>query len=163
MIRLNNGLNSITELSTIIQLQDIATDLILMMCGHKVGAGAYRTVYEFNMNPEKMVIKLEPNSTDCNISEFLLWDEVQGLCGNLAWVKDWFAPIRWCSPNGKVIVMDRTKPMSKKKRPDKIPEFFTDIKNDNFGWIGDNFVCHDYGFIHKFIKYEKKFQKAIWD
>jgi len=28
--------------------------------------------------------------------------------------------------------------------PDKIPAFFTDVKPDNWGWIGNQLVCHDY-------------------
>jgi len=161
MIKLTNRLNSITELSTICQLQDVNTDLILILCGEKIGSGVYRSVYEFNMNPERMVVKIEPRSTDCNMQEYLLWDEIQGLCGNLAWVKEWFAPIQYCSPNGKVLIMQRTKQLNR-PRPKKVPAFFTDVKADNFGWIGNRFVCHDYGFIHKFIKYEKKFQDIKW-
>ncbi len=161
MIRLTNRLNNVDEVSTLSQLQDVNTDLILTLCGEKLGSGSYRSVYEFNMNPNKMVVKVEPKSTDCNIAEFLLWDEIQGLKGNLAWVKEWFAPIHWCSPNGKVLIMERTKQLDK-ERPKKVPYFFTDVKADNFGWIGNKFVCHDYGFIHKFVKYEKKYQNAVW-
>lgn len=161
MIRLTNRLNNVDEVSTLSQLQDVNTDIILTLCGEKLGSGSYRSVYEFNMNPNKMVVKVEPKSTDCNIAEFLLWDEIQGLKGNLAWVKEWFAPIHWCSPNGKVLIMERTKQLDK-ERPKKVPYFFTDVKADNFGWIGKQFVCHDYGFIHKFVKYEKKYQNAVW-
>lgn len=161
MVRLTNRLNSIDELSNLSQLQSVNTDLILMLCGEKIGSGTYRSVYEFNMNPNKFVIKVEPLSTDCNLSEFLLWDEIQNLKGNLSWVREWFAPIHWCSPNGKVIIMQRTKQLNR-ERPKKIPFFFTDVKKNNFGWIGNKFVCHDYGFIQKFIKYQKKYQNINW-
>ena len=116
MIRLTNRLNNVDEVSALSQLQDVNTDLILTLCGEKLGSGSYRSVYEFNMNPSKMVVKVEPKSTDCNIAEFLLWDEIQGLKGNLAWVKEWFAPIHWCSPNGKVLIMERTKPNQRIKK-----------------------------------------------
>lgn len=154
-------MNDIEEICTLSHLQDVNTDLLLMLCGQKIGAGTFRSVYEFNMNHKKMVIKVEPNNTDCNITEYLLWDEIQGLTNELAWVKDWFAPIHWCSPNGKVLIMERTRQLDK-ERPKKVPYFFTDVKSGNFGWIGNKFVCHDYGFINKFIKYEKKFQNAVW-
>lgn len=161
-IRLSNRLNGLNELHSIISLQDVSTDLILMLCGEKIGSGSYRSVYEFNLNPKKYVIKIEPMSTDCNLTEFMLWDEIRGLKGNLEWVKNWFAPILYCSPNGKVIVMERTNPMPFKNRPDKVPSFFTDVKFNNFGWIGNRLVCHDYGFINRFIEYKNKFQKAEW-
>lgn len=162
--RLDNNLNSISEVFTLSQLQDVNTDLILSLCGKKLGAGVYRTVYEYNLD-NRYVIKIEPNTTESNITEYLLWSEIKGLIGTLAWVKDWFAPILWMSPNGKILVMRKTEEKPNKERPKSIPLFFTDLKRDNFGWIGNKFVCHDYGFFHKFIKYEKKMQtihKDCW-
>lgn len=163
MKRLENRLNSIEEVCTITHLQDINTELILSLCGQKIGAGSFRMVYEYNLDPEKYVIKLEPNNTESNMSEYLLWDEIQGLCGELEWVKNWFAPILWCSPNGKILVMQKTEEKPNKQRPKEVPAFFQDVKYDNWGWIGNKFVCHDYGFLHRFIKYEKKMQKVKKD
>jgi len=55
-------------------------------------------------------------------------------------------------------------PKNKKlERPREVPEFFSDLKYDNWGWIGNKFVCHDYGFLYKFIKYDKKMQKIKKD
>lgn len=162
MKSLSNKLNSIEEVCKISHLQDVNTDLILSLVGEKIGSGIHRKVYEYNLNPKKYVIKLETENTEANMTEFLLWDEIQGLKGPLAWVKEWFAPILWVSPNKKILVMERTKELPKKTRPKKIPAFFMDVKQDNFGWIGNKFVCHDYGFIYRFIKYEKKFQNIKW-
>lgn len=161
MQRLENRLNSHYELNKILSYQDVTTDLILMICGEKIASGWFRDVYEFNFNPKKYVVKIERGNTDCNITEYLLWDEIQGLCNNLSWVKEWFAPILYCSPNGKILIMERTKELNRKK-PDKVPDFFTDVKESNFGWIGKRLVCHDYGFIYRFIKYSKVFKKANW-
>ena len=163
--RLENNLNSIEEVSTISRLQDVNTDLILSLLGQKLGSGVYRSVYNYNLD-DKYVIKIEPNATDSNISEYLLWDEIRGLCGDLEWVKEWFAPVKWMSPNGKILIMEKTfeYPKNKKlERPIEVPVFFTDLKRDNWGWIGNKFVCHDYGFLWKFIKYEKKMQKIKKD
>jgi len=55
--------------------------------------------------------------------------------------------------------MQKTEEKPNKPRPKEIPDFFTDIKWDNFGWIGNKFVCHDYGFLYRFIKYENKMRK----
>lgn len=159
-MKLSNNLNNIEEVCNISHLQDVNTDLILMMLGRKIGSGVYRSVYDYNMNP-KLVVKIEPNSTECNISEFLLWDEISGLKNDLAWVKDWFAPIHYCSPNGKILIMEKTFKKDKEK-PSQVPYFLSDVKDDNFGWIGNKFVCHDYGFIYKFINYSKKFVNVKW-
>lgn len=161
MIVLENNLNDIQELALIAKTQDVNTDLILMICGKKLGQGYSRVVYEYNMD-DKYVVKIELQNTDSNRAEFLLWYEVQGLKGSKAWVKEWFAPIKYCSPNGKILIMKRTKQDFKKTRPNKVPSFFQDVKSDNFGWIGNKFVCHDYGSIYNFIKYENKFQNIDW-
>lgn len=160
--RLQNNLNSIEEVCTISHLQDVNTDLILSLCGERIGSGVYRTVYNYNLD-DKYVIKIERNSTDSNSSEHLLWNEIKGLCGELEGVKKWFAPVLWMSPNGKILVMQKTEEKPSKERPREVPAFFTDLKWDNFGWIGNKFVCHDYGIIFKFIKYEKKMQKINKD
>ena len=159
-MKLSNNLNNIEEVCNLFHLQDVNTDLILMMLGRKLGSGTYRSVYEYNMNP-KLVVKIEPNSTECNITEFLLWDEIRELKGNLAWVKDWFAPVHYCSPNGKILIMEKTVKKDKEK-PKKVPHFMSDVKDNNFGWIGNKFVCHDYGFIYKFINYNKKLVNVKW-
>lgn len=164
-IRLDNNLNNIHELSVISKLESVNSDLIRMFVGEKIGSGLYRSVYRFNLNPDKYVIKIEPNSTECNANEFLIWNEVSGLIGPLAWVRDWFAPILYMSPDAKILIMEKTNPIFPKNitnYPDKVPNFFSDIKVDNFGWINGKFVCHDYGFINRFIKYDKKFRKANW-
>jgi hypothetical protein len=160
-LRLQNNLNNITETSRIIENQDVCTDLILSMCGKKLGSGCYRTTYEYNLDP-KYVIKVERENTDSNMVEHILWDEIRGLKGSLAWVKDWFAPVKWISPNGKVLVMQKTHIKTLEPFPKKVPSFFMDVKADNFGWIGNKFVCHDYGFIGRFIEYRKKFTKIDW-
>jgi len=35
-----------------------------------------------------------------------------------------------------------------KDYPPKVPLFFTDLKIENYGWIGDQFVCVDYGSVY---------------
>lgn len=163
-LRIQNNLNSINEVNTISSLQDVNTDLITTLLGEKLGKGSYRTVYQHNWDKD-WVIKIEPKNTECNITEYLLWDEIRGLKNELAWVKDWFAPVLWMSPNGKILCMKKASEFPKNKkleRPTEVPAFFSDVKWDNFGWVGNRFVCFDYGFMYKFIKYEKKMQKVNW-
>jgi len=161
MLELKNTLKDNKELLDIHNRLEVNMDLIHSIVGKEIGYGSFRCVYEYNLDP-KYVVKVEFSGSTNNTSEFLLWEEIQELTGNLAWVKKWFAPILWTSPNKKIIVMQRTFEKPEKKRPATIPAFFSDVKQDNFGWIGNNLVCHDYGFLHKFIKYDKKFQKVVW-
>lgn len=163
-IRLENNLNSISELSTVSTLESVNSDLITMFLGEKISSGSYRSVYAFNPNPDKYVVKIEPLATDSNANEFLTWSNVCGFINEWAWVKDWFAPVLWMSPNGKILIMERTAEQHKKDkpRPDKVPAFLCDVKAENFGWIGDRFVCHDYGFLWGFLEYRKNMKKASW-
>lgn len=161
-VRLENNLNNVSELCAITNLQSVNSDLITMFLGEKLGQGSYRAVYEFNPNPKKYVVKIEPLCTNANANEFLLWDDISGFVNNLAWVKEWFAPVLWMSPNAKILIMERTFQKPDLKRPDKVPDFMCDIKFENFGWIGNKFVCHDYGFLHRFFEYKKRFRKATW-
>lgn len=45
--------------------------------------------------------------------------------------------------------------------PDKIPDFIFDSHSNNFGWIGDKFVCHDYGQLYGLLDFRKKMKKFI--
>ena len=159
-MKLKNNLNSVHKVCEISSNQNVVTDLITSLCGKRIGNGVYREVFEYNLD-NKYVIKIEENA-DCNIAEQILWYEVSYLTGNLAWVKEWFAPILWVSPNGNILVMRKTEPKPSKKRPENVPAFFADVHYDNFGWIGNKFVCHDYGFIYNFIQYGKKMKKIKW-
>ncbi|WP_159467964.1 hypothetical protein [Dyadobacter sp. 3J3] len=160
----------------IIQSDHVAIDMIMCMLGRLISNGTYRAVYEHALDPTK-VIKIEyghVQKTDhdctmqnsyCNIQEFLMWREIEGLTGKLEWVKNWFALIDWISPGGHIMCMAKTSEMPELKRPDKIPRFMWDVKQDNFGWIGDKFVCHDYGHVQAFTSYSTKMMtlKEIWD
>lgn len=159
-MKLDNNLNSIHGLCDIYSLHSVNEDIITSLLGQKLGSGTYRSVYNCNIN-ENDVIKVEPLNTQCNVSEYLLWEEIKGLHSDLAWVKDWFAPVRWISPNGRILCMAKTV-KSKKPMPSEVPCFLSDVKKDNFGWYKGRWVCHDYGFIYGFIKYQKKFKKISW-
>lgn len=92
-----------------------------------------------------------------------MWAQIEDLCGDLAWVKEWFAPVKWISPNGRVLIMKKTVEKPNKKRPERVPKFLWDVKWDNFGWIGNKFVCHDYGQFYNFMEYRKATRKIVWD
>lgn len=145
----------------IVDNPSLSYDLITSFIGREIGTGCYRAVHEFQLD-SNYVIKLEPGNTDCNTIESMMWAEIEGLKGNLEWVKDWFAPVSWISPNGKILVMKRTYDKPNKKKPEKVPSFLWDVKSDNFGWIGNKYVCHDYGQFYNFISYKKSFKNVVW-
>lgn len=142
----------------------VSYDFIACFLGKKLGYGCYRAVYDYNLSEKKrpLVLKIEPGFTNCNVTEAAIWNEVYWFQNELAWVKDWFAPVEWISPNGKVLCMHKTEPRPAKKRPTKVPHFLSDIKDENFGWIGNKFVCHDYGQLWNITHYHKRFKPATW-
>ena len=160
-MRLEDNLSDLQRVTDLLNIAPISLDFVTSMCGKHLGSGTYRSVFEYNLD-EKYVIKIEPRNTNCNQVEYTLWEEIKGLTGDLAWVKDWFAPVKWISPNGRILLMQKTKEDFNKEYPEKIPKFMWDVKPDNFGWIGKNLVCHDYGQFYSFIEYSKKMKKVDW-
>jgi len=160
--KLENNLLQYDEIKHITNNFDVVLDIVRVICGKMISYGLFRDVYEYNLD-DKYVVKIERGNTDCNLVEYMLWSEIKGLKKDLAWVKDWFAPILWISPNNKIIVMRKTKYIPNRKKPETIPKFMWDVCSRNFGWIGNRFVCHDYGQFYNFINYDKKMRKVIWD
>ena len=161
-MRITDSLNSIPEVYGMHCNSGLFYDLASTILGSKLGEGAHRVVFNYNLD-SKYVIKAEVDDNVCNTAEWLMWNEISGLTGNLAWVKDWFAPVGWISPNGKLLTMRKTKPhVSGKERPKRIPSFLWDVKEDNFGWLGNKYVCHDYGQFYNFIAYPTRMVKAPW-
>jgi len=159
-MKLEDNLNDVKKAGELLDIGSVAYDLTTSICGEYIDSGVYRTVFEYNLDPN-YVVKIEPLNTNCNMIEYMIWDEVKGLTGELAWVKKWFAPCGWISPNGRIMTMRKTKELDK-DRPEKVPKFFWDVKWDNFGWIGKNYVCHDYGQFYNMIHYPKGLIKANW-
>ena len=159
-MKVGNYLNNLHAVQKIVDNSDVITDMVNSLCGQHLGDGLYRSVYEYQLD-HNYVIKLEGASTNCNLVEYLMWEEIKGLCNDLAWVKEWFAPVKWISPNGRVLVMRKTV-QKNRPRPDKVPKFLWDVKANNFGWIGNKFVCHDYGQFYNFTHYPKGMQKINW-
>lgn len=164
-MKLEDKLDNIGALHHIVTCTPVVTDIITSLCGKHISEGSFRSVYEYSLD-NNYVVKLENNNSNCNTVEYMIWQEVQCLCNELEWVKNWFAPVKWISPNGRVLLMKKTKDAEKPpkglKIPEKIPSFLWDIKLENFGWIGKNFVCHDYGQFYNMIHYPKKMKKINW-
>jgi hypothetical protein len=121
-----------------------------LLCGPKIGCGMSREVFECALLPG-YVVKVETDRERFqNIIEWETWAIVQGTAASR-----WFAECKWISPNGKVLIQERTRPAGLLDFPERIPLWFTDTKRSNWGmaraqrrdgapgreWI----VCHDYG------------------
>ncbi len=117
----------------------VKNDFVLTFAGGLIGTGTAREVYEMVGQPG-LVIKVETTAgTFQNIAEWKLWNEVQFT----PWAH-WFAPCRRISPCGLVLIQERTVPLDDGELPEALPDFFTDIKPDNFGRIGGRVVAQDY-------------------
>lgn len=138
-------------------------DMFNLLCGAEIGEGIGRKVFQHNLDKDLVVkIATTQEGVRCNSNEYTLWEEIQGLTNKLAWVKDWFAPVVATSENSNILIMKKTEEKEGKKRPTEIPSFLFDAHYGNFGWIGNKFVCHDYGNIFGFLDYKKKFIKINW-
>lgn len=115
-------------------------DAFNLLCGHKLGSGMTRTVYQCNVD-KSLVVKVENAEVRThfqNIMEWFVWNRV---CGTD--YEKWFAPVVEMSPDGRLLLMKRTTPLG--VPPEKMPSFFTDFKPENFGLLNGRVVAHDYG------------------
>lgn len=111
---------------------------VIMDPGHK--EGVFRNVY-FSVHMPNAVFKVEAHGQHfCNVQEWKTWNEVR----DTQW-SGYFAPCIEISYSGNVLVMARTKPITKFPKDLKLPDFFIDVKPENFGLLKGRIVCHDYG------------------
>lgn len=120
-----------------------------ILCGEYLGGGQYRDVFELKFNTKDFVVKIETLKYRRfnNVKEWEIWQLVEGYQGEAEEnITSWFAPCEQISNNGRILIQRRTKDfyIKEDKLPEKIPNFFTDVKPENFGWIGNKLVCHDY-------------------
>lgn len=128
-------------------IERINEDALNLMCGDLIGAGTYRDVFECRIAPQ-YVVKVERSRVNgwrkfANVTEMMFWDEQQ----NYKKVADWLAPCFLLSPDGRILLQHRVDRMAVAgELPEMIPGFLSDLKPQNFGWLGGRFVCVDYSF-----------------
>lgn len=119
----------------------IADEAFGLLCGDLLGEGCSRKVYACTLLPDCVVKVEETVGSFENAAEWLTWRNVAG-----APAERWFAPCRWISESGSILVMQRTHPARLRDLPDRVPPWACiDLKPENWGLIGDRAVCHDYG------------------
>lgn len=115
-------------------------DAFWMLAGEKLGGGMSREVYACDVFPD-CVVKVEERAGHFqNVIEWETWLRVR----DTPYAK-WFAACRWISPNGSVLIMERTEKLRDSELPKRMPAFLGDFKPENYGRIGRRVVCHDYG------------------
>lgn len=135
-----------------------------LLCDERIGYGMSRSVFSSKLLPD-CVIKVEDGSGQFqNIVEWETWKRVADTPHSR-----WFAACKWISPNGIILIMERTRPPAPQEFPDKVPLFLTDLKRTNYGMARTSdprkecFVCHDYGTHLMFENgMTKRLKKAEW-
>lgn len=118
----------------------ITADFFRTMVGEKLGAGSAREVYRLAHDPT-LVVKIENRAGSFqNILEHEMWQEVE----HTKWAR-WFAPCVTISPCGTILIQKATVPLPPGAFPKQLPNFFTDLRLNNFGRLDGRVVAHDYG------------------
>lgn len=136
--------------------------IIPLICGERLGGGTYRDVFVLKQNPD-YVVKLERHAWQGNFANVTEW---RNYINNREWkwFSKWLAPCEMINETGEILIQRRIIHGRRKDYPKHIPVPFTDLKLQNFGWIGKQFVCCDYSFIPIFfVKVGgKKMKFAKW-
>jgi hypothetical protein len=113
------------------------------MCGRHLGSGMSRHVYDHPSDPTK-VIKAETTAGRFqNVMEWEFWQAYK----HAPAVARWLAPCHEISNSGAFLIMTKARDLDESEKPSHLPKFLTDHKLGNFGKIGKQIVCRDYGFV----------------
>lgn len=117
----------------------VVRDMVQGMAGKKIGQGASRAVFEWIPDP-KLVLKIEIAATFQNVMEWEVYDYLSGT----EWAKYLARPV-FIGSYGSVLLMQKTQPLNDSQLPRLLPDWISDRKRENFGWLDGRVVCHDYG------------------
>ena len=145
----------------------MAEDLYRMMCGEVLGYGQYRTVFNFNPYAQHSddkadkVIKVAEYDPVPNQLEYYVWTECQK--EKVDTLLPWLAPCFGMSPNGHFLIQARCKPVAAgdARLFKKVPDFFTDLKIENWGFYRGKLVCMDYGTLLRAIDYSSRTRQDV--
>lgn len=138
-------------------MSDHATELFRMIAGQELGSGCYRTVYAYRPDPA-LVLKVATEGPEANVIEHALWREIE----HEKEFARWFAPVIDMSECGTYLLQRRVEFGRKTDYPKQIPAWFTDLKCENFGWIGNQFVCCDYGSFYLSRQLTRRMKPVAW-
>ena len=109
-----------------------------LFLGDRIGGGIGREVYAYALNPDWVVKVCDKSGDFQNVMEWETWRYAVGRPA-----EKWLAPCHHISFSGSILIQSRTTPV--KKLPKRLPDFFTDLKAENFGMLDGRIVAHDYG------------------
>lgn len=140
-----------------------------LLCHEQIGYGMSRKVFSSLVRPDCVVKVEEAAGRFQNIVEWETWQRVKHTPHSR-----WFAECKWISPNGTILIMERTRPAAPSEFLEKMPAYLCDFKRTNYGMVkasesragkkGEEFlVCHDYGTNLLFENgMTKRMHKAEW-
>lgn len=135
----------------------LLSDFADMFVGETIGVGCSRSVFDFNLNPN-WVIKIDRSGQFDNVTEWEIWSNYK----HLPEYSKFLAPCHHLSSCGRILIQQKTYPVTKEQLPTEIPDFLMDFKIQNWGMIGDRAVCHDYA-NHRFFNPDKiQMMKPVW-
>lgn len=134
-------------------------DLFNFACGDLLGYGISRKVFACRFNAS-FVLKVEIPQVWRKFDNVREWETWADFRDNPK-LAEWLCPCEMLSPDGRILMQRRADPLpSDYKMPEKIPEFLTDLKRENFGLYRGKFVCIDYAL--KICNISTKMIKANW-
>jgi hypothetical protein len=142
------------KVSDYFRANTLTYELFGLVAGDIIGSGAFRHVFDYSPDP-KLVIKFELDAGSFhNVQEWTVWDRVK----NAPDLAKWFAPCRFISPCGSILLQEYAKDLLDTELPEEVPAYFTDVRKENWGKIGKKIVCRDYG---SHLLYEKGMTKSM--
>jgi hypothetical protein len=124
-------------------------DVIKRHCIGMIGCGIHRNVYSLHKFDD-VVLKIEKSRERegwfTNACEWRNWMNYEHTP-----VGKWLAPCYAISDNAMVLIQARAQRKIDNPKliyPKQIPDFLSDTKYFNYGFIKDTFVCFDYPFLH---------------
>lgn len=134
-------------------------DAFNLLCGHKLGEGIHRDVFECRLRPD-LVVKVEKELDwryFANVHEMKFWNDAPKD------VAKWLAPCAYLSPDGRVLLQHKVNICNSfDTMPTEVPTFLGDFKRSNYGWLDGQFVCVDYA-LATYGKASLKMQKVNWE
>lgn len=116
--------------------------IVSKICGKRIGVGIYRTVYELKFD-KRYVVKVEAHGTFTNALEWFNFIQYENTP-----VGKFLCPVLCISGDSKILVMRKAKEcITSEGLPKKLPACFTDLKIENWGFIGSKPYIFDYPFL----------------
>lgn len=115
------------------------SELKKALLGKSIGIGSSRCVHDCKLSTSH-VVKFEYKTFRFdNVAEWLVWDYFR----YAEWYKKWLAEVVFISKSGRILIQEKIE-FPDIKYPALVPNFFTDIRKSNFGFVGDQLKACDY-------------------